>query len=41
VTSDEKNDLLRVRYDPEKVTPDALRQEVAALGFEATVVPDR
>jgi len=36
-----KKNLLRVQYDPEKVTPEAMQEKVAGLEFKATIVPDK
>jgi hypothetical protein len=36
-----KKDLLRVRYDPAKVTPDQMLQAIDKLGYEGKVIPER
>jgi hypothetical protein len=35
-----KNDLLRVRYDPGRVTPAQMLQTIDKQGYEAKEVPD-
>jgi hypothetical protein len=39
VEVDLKNDQLRVRYDPERVTPEQLLKVVDEQGFDGKVVP--
>jgi len=34
-----KNNLLRVRYDPARLTPEALLKVVGDKGFQGKVVP--
>jgi hypothetical protein len=34
-----KKDLLHVRFDPKKVTPQLLQETVSKQGFEARLVP--
>ena len=35
-----KTDLLHVRYDPAKVTPEQMLQAIDKLGYEGKVIPD-
>jgi hypothetical protein len=37
---DLKRDLLRIRYDPAKVTQGQMLQAIDKLGYEGKVVPD-
>jgi hypothetical protein len=35
-----KKDLLHVRYDPAKVSPEQMLQLIDKLGYEGKVIPD-
>jgi len=35
-----KKDLLHIRYDPAKVTPEQMLQAIDKLGYDGKVVPD-
>lgn len=37
---DLEKDLLRIEYDPDKLTPQTMLEVVRKLEFEGTIVPD-
>ena len=40
ITVDLDRNLLRIEYDPEKVTPQTMLEVVRKEGFEADIVPE-
>jgi len=40
IKADLKKDLLRIDYDPNRVVPRAMVEEVGRQGFEGRIVPD-